>query len=154
MRLATAASLISEEKARAVAHALYRAYWAEGRDIADRAVVGAIAREHGIPESRIDAQDVKDRLRAVTDEAVQAGAFGAGEQSGGAALVQLAASGDVQQLQRPISESDDPEWIDRQVAYVAQRMRGAEFTARVNSFCGHCDLQKCCPLHAGRQVTQ
>jgi hypothetical protein len=23
----------------------------------------------------------------------------------------------------------------------------------VNSYCGNCDLQKCCPLQSGRQVT-
>jgi ATP-dependent exoDNAse (exonuclease V) beta subunit len=86
--------------------------------------------------------------------AVEAGAFGAGEQSGGALLVQLAAPGkDPEQLQRPLSEADDPQWISREIEYVAARMRGSEFTARVNSYCGNCDLQKCCPLQAGRQVT-
>jgi superfamily I DNA/RNA helicase/RecB family exonuclease len=84
--------------------------------------------------------------------AVQAGAFGAGEQAGGALLVQLAAAGkDPEQQQPPL---DDAEWVRENVALVARRMRGHEFTARVNSYCGGCDLQKSCPLHAGRQVTQ
>ncbi len=67
--------------------------------------------------------------------------------------MQLAATGDPEQLQPPLAESDDPGWIRREVDYVAARMRGGEFTARVNSYCGHCDLQKCCPLQSGRQVT-
>jgi superfamily I DNA/RNA helicase/RecB family exonuclease len=87
--------------------------------------------------------------------AVEAGAFGPDEESGGALLVQLAATGrDPQQMQGPLADADDPEWIGREVAYVAGRMRGAEFTARQNTYCGNCDLQKCCPLYTGRQVTQ
>jgi hypothetical protein len=74
--------------------------------------------------------------------------------SGGALLVQLAAGGEAQQTQGPLAEADDPNWIGREVAYVATRMRGSRFTARENSYCGNCDLQKCCPLYAGRQVTQ
>ncbi|MDT4964482.1 MAG: hypothetical protein QOF87_4129, partial [Pseudonocardiales bacterium] len=86
--------------------------------------------------------------------AVEAGAFGDGEQSGGALLVQLAASGkDPEQLQGPLTAADDPQWITREVDYVAARMRGSDFTARVNSYCGNCDLKKCCPLQSGRQVT-
>ncbi len=86
--------------------------------------------------------------------AVQAGAFGAGEESGGALLVQLAAKGsDPEQLQGPLADAADPQWITREVEHVAARMRGSAFTARVNSYCGNCDLQKCCPLYTGRQVT-
>jgi RecB family exonuclease len=86
--------------------------------------------------------------------AVEAGAFGADAESGGALLVQLAASGkDPEQFQAPLADADDPDWIRREVDHVAARMRGAEFTARVNSYCGNCDLQKCCPLQSGRQVT-
>jgi hypothetical protein len=68
--------------------------------------------------------------------------------------VQLAAAGkDPEQFQPPLADADDPGWIRREVDYVAGRMRGAEFTARVNPACGYCDLQKCCPLQSGRQVT-
>ena len=84
--------------------------------------------------------------------AVQAGAFGAGEQAGGALLVQLAAAGKDPAQQQPALE--DAQWVRDNVVHVARRMRGNEFTARVNSYCGGCDLQKSCPLHAGRQVTQ
>jgi superfamily I DNA/RNA helicase/RecB family exonuclease len=87
--------------------------------------------------------------------AVEAGAFGEGEHAGGARLVQLAASGkDPEQQQGPLDESDDPSWIEGTVAYVAGRMRGSEFSAQSNSYCGNCDLKKCCPLYPeGRQVT-
>jgi hypothetical protein len=82
--------------------------------------------------------------------AVEEGAFGPAE-SGGALLVQLAAGGDPEQFQPSVA--DDPEWIRTSVDAVAARMRGAEFTARVNSYCGACDLRTCCPLQSGRQVT-
>jgi RecB family exonuclease len=86
--------------------------------------------------------------------AVEAGAFGAGARPGGALLVQLAASGkDPQQWQAPLDEAADPSWIRDRVAHVAGRLRGAQFSATANSYCGNCDLQKCCPLQAGRQVT-
>jgi RecB family exonuclease len=86
--------------------------------------------------------------------AVEEGAFGPGEQSGGAMLVQLAAAGrDPEQRQPPLADADDPTWIRDRVAGVAARFRGSRFTATVTSYCGHCDLQKCCPLQVGRQVT-
>ncbi len=87
--------------------------------------------------------------------AVEAGAFGEGERSGGARLVQLAASGkDPEQRQGPLADSDDPQWIHREIARIAARLRGTEFTAVINPGCGHCDLQHCCPLFPnGRQVT-
>ena len=87
--------------------------------------------------------------------AVEAGAFGAGEHSGGARLVQLAAGGkDPEQRQEPLSLSQDPEWIAREIARLAQRLRGNEFSATINTLCGNCDLKRCCPLYPdGRQVT-
>jgi superfamily I DNA/RNA helicase/RecB family exonuclease len=86
--------------------------------------------------------------------AVEEGAFGEGERSGGAMLVQLAAPGrDPEQRQPPLAEAEDPGWIRDRVAQVAVRLRGSQFTATVTSYCGHCDLQKCCPLQVGRQVT-
>ena len=87
--------------------------------------------------------------------AVEAGAFGEGEQAGGARLVQLAATGkEPEQQQGPLAESEDPSWIEGTVAYVAARMRGSRFSAQVNTYCGNCDLKKCCPLFPeGRQVT-
>ena len=84
--------------------------------------------------------------------AVEEGGFGPAE-SGGALLVQLAAGGEPEQFQAPLAAAEDPQWIRKQVDTVAARMRGAEFTAKINSYCGACDLQKCCPLQSGRQVT-
>jgi RecB family exonuclease len=85
--------------------------------------------------------------------AVESGAFGPDERSGGAMLVQLAAGGNAEQRQGPLRDADDPGWVAERVAEVAARLRGSEFTARVSTQCGHCDLQQCCPLQpAGRQV--
>jgi RecB family exonuclease len=122
------------------------------RDAAGRLVV--VDLKTGKSKVRADDLPIHPQLGAY-QLAVQAGAFGAGEQSGGALLVQLAAGGgDPEQRQPPLAEADDPDWIVREVDYVAARMRGSEFTARVNSYCGGCDLQKCCPLQSGLQVTQ
>lgn len=84
--------------------------------------------------------------------AVDEGGFGAGERPSGAVLVQLAAKGkEPEQWQPPLA--GEREWIEDAVARVAARLRGSEFTAQVNTYCGNCDLQKVCPLQNGRQVT-
>jgi RecB family exonuclease len=87
--------------------------------------------------------------------AVQQGAFGAGEQPGGALLVQLAAGGkDPEQRQAPLGEADDPDWIGAQIARVAQLMRGSRFTATASADCRRCDVLASCPIqNEGRQVT-
>jgi superfamily I DNA/RNA helicase/RecB family exonuclease len=87
--------------------------------------------------------------------AVESGAFeAAGARSGGALLVQLAASGDVEQRQGPLADAADPGWIGAQIAAVAARLRGSEFSATANSMCRNCDLRTSCPLQGeGRQVT-
>ena len=87
--------------------------------------------------------------------AVESGGFeAAGTRSGGALLVQLAAAGDVEQMQGPLDDAEDPEWIGKQVASVAARMRGSEFTAIDNTMCRNCDLRTSCPAQGeGRQVT-
>ena len=75
--------------------------------------------------------------------------------SGGARLVQLGTKGDAEQRQAPLAEAEDPDWVKDQIAHVASRMRGGEFSATVNKYCGHCDLLACCPLTpAGKQVTE
>ena len=55
---------------------LYKAYWEDGVDLADRTVLDSIAREFGIDPSVIDSQDARDALFATTAEAVDHGAFG------------------------------------------------------------------------------
>lgn len=73
MRLVTSAPEVVRP---ALSHALYRAYWVEGRDVADREVLGAIASEHGLDLARIDAPEVKDALHAATAAAAERGIFG------------------------------------------------------------------------------
>jgi superfamily I DNA/RNA helicase/RecB family exonuclease len=106
--------------------------------------------------SKVKADDVAVHPQlAAYQFAVEAGAFGEGERTGGARLVQLAAGGrDPEQRQPPLPETDEPGWIRGEILRVAARLRGTEFTATVNAGCGHCDLQLCCPLYpGGRQVT-
>jgi 2-hydroxychromene-2-carboxylate isomerase len=61
--------------------AIYRAMWVDGRNLNDIAEVAAVLTAAGLDAakfgSRIQEQDVKDRLKATTDEAVARGVFGA-----------------------------------------------------------------------------
>jgi 2-hydroxychromene-2-carboxylate isomerase len=59
-------------------HALYRAYWAEGHDVADRTVLEEIARAANVADAaqRLDDPAVKQELHAATDEAIAGGVFG------------------------------------------------------------------------------
>ncbi|WP_375493845.1 PD-(D/E)XK nuclease family protein, partial [uncultured Jatrophihabitans sp.] len=86
--------------------------------------------------------------------AIEHGAFpDDGAVAGGALLVQLGAGGPVEQWQPPLAQADDPQWARAAVDHVAQRMRGAEFTAQLNSRCQTCDVRTCCPLQVqGQQV--
>lgn len=74
MRLLVAAP---PERVPALAADLFRAYWVDGRDLADRAVLRALAAPHGLDADRVcDDPAVKAALRAATDEAVSRGVFG------------------------------------------------------------------------------
>ena len=87
--------------------------------------------------------------------AVAHGAFGAGEEPGGAALVQvgLARAGVKEQEQRPLAEDDDPRWAGELVGAAARGMGGAVFAATPGSACRICPARISCPAHdAGRQV--
>jgi 2-hydroxychromene-2-carboxylate isomerase len=64
----------------AYSHRVFRAYWAEDRDIADDETLRAIAQEAGLPGEDflawVRSPEAKERLRALTDEAMARGAFG------------------------------------------------------------------------------
>jgi 2-hydroxychromene-2-carboxylate isomerase len=61
--------------------AIYPAFWAQGRDLGDAAVVAEVVAAAGLDAAALaelaDTRAVKDALRASTDEAVARGAFGA-----------------------------------------------------------------------------
>jgi 2-hydroxychromene-2-carboxylate isomerase len=75
------AALAAEKQGKLVpfTHALYRAYWAEGRDISEASVVGDAASSAGLDPAALlaEAPGFKDALKAQTQEAVDRGAFGA-----------------------------------------------------------------------------
>ena len=84
--------------------------------------------------------------------AVEAGAFETlGDQSAGAALVQIGKAGlsglkpSVQQ-QAPLAEASDPGWAAALVETTADGMGAADFTATQGSWCKTCALKSSCPV--------
>jgi 2-hydroxychromene-2-carboxylate isomerase len=75
-RALAAAELRDPASVAPFALALFRAYWAVGRDPTTDDVIREVAPDPGIVAA-IDAPETKDHLRATTDEAVRRGAFGA-----------------------------------------------------------------------------
>lgn len=79
--LVAADRLFGQEAVKKLGSGLFDAYWVEGRDPSDRAVISAAATAAGLDAAAIvtaiDAPETKDRLRADTEEAVARGAFGA-----------------------------------------------------------------------------
>jgi predicted DsbA family dithiol-disulfide isomerase len=57
LEFAAAAERIDPDRARDVRHAIYRAFWAKGEDISSPLVLADIAREHGLPEVRVQPED-------------------------------------------------------------------------------------------------
>ena len=63
-----------------LSHAIYRAYWAEDKDITDREVLARLASDLGLDGAALVARTedpaIKTRLREYTDGAVARGVFG------------------------------------------------------------------------------
>lgn len=74
MRLAAVAP---EALRPALSKALFHAYWGEGRDVSDPAVVASVARAHGLPDDAARSDAAREALFAATDAAVARGVFGA-----------------------------------------------------------------------------
>jgi 2-hydroxychromene-2-carboxylate isomerase len=78
--LALRAALASEDLPRA-SHALFSAYWAEGKDLSDPAVVAraldAIGMNGAALVERANDEAIKHELKTRTDEAISRGVFGA-----------------------------------------------------------------------------
>lgn len=74
------AELRDAAKAANFVHRCYRGYFADGRDISKVDVVADIAAASGFPREEalagMNDQVIKDRLKAVVDEAIQRGIFG------------------------------------------------------------------------------
>jgi 2-hydroxychromene-2-carboxylate isomerase len=69
------------EAAAKYSQAMMRAYWERDENIADRAVLGAIAGSVGLDRDGfmrlIDSEDVRDELESITGRAAERGVFGA-----------------------------------------------------------------------------
>ena len=74
------AERVGAKEAKSLARALYRAYFADGRNISEAEVVADVAAETGADRDALLAgiQDpaVKDRLKEVTNDAIERGIFG------------------------------------------------------------------------------
>jgi len=68
------------DKAKELGHAIYRAYFADGRNIAEESVVLDCAESVGLERSELGKAandiDIKNRLRALVDAAIARGVFG------------------------------------------------------------------------------
>jgi 2-hydroxychromene-2-carboxylate isomerase len=80
--LAMRCTLAAQEEGKVVefARACFRAYWADGKDISRPEIVADVCAEAGLDGARIQAraqaEEIKDRLRANTDELIARGGFG------------------------------------------------------------------------------
>ncbi len=134
-------------------------------EVGDAVVTGRVDRLERDAEGRLVVVDLKTGRTKATDVeahpqlstyqlAVEHGAFAdEGTAAGGGVLVQLGASGALEQSQPALAESDDPERARALLDAYADRMRGAEFTAVENPRCFTCVVRSSCPLQIeGRQV--
>jgi 2-hydroxychromene-2-carboxylate isomerase len=69
------------DRARAFLHAAFRAYFAQGRNISDSAVLAEVLRQVGSDPDQalaaIQQPDIKERLKALVDASLARGVFGA-----------------------------------------------------------------------------
>ena len=74
--------LAAQEKGKLIefAHEAFKAYWGDLKDVSKPEVIGGVCRAAGLnPDeilARASAQDIKDRLRANTEELIARGGFG------------------------------------------------------------------------------
>jgi len=72
---------VEPARARAFVHAAFRAYFAEGRNISDSAVLAGVLRSIGVDAdaalAAIQQPDIKERLKAQVDASLARGVFGA-----------------------------------------------------------------------------
>jgi RecB family exonuclease len=106
----------------------------------------------------VSASDVEEHAQlAGYQAAVDAGAFEEfGDQSGGAALVQLGPTKEArEQMQLPLAEATDPNWAYAMVRRTADTMAAATFSAVANNKCRVCPVRTSCPISGqGRQVVE
>jgi 2-hydroxychromene-2-carboxylate isomerase len=81
LRATILANACENAEGRKLVHRIYRAYWAEDQDIGDPQVVARLCDEIGLDGKALVAgasdQAIKDELRRLTGQAVEAGVFGA-----------------------------------------------------------------------------
>jgi 2-hydroxychromene-2-carboxylate isomerase len=81
MRGAVALQMREPQKLKPYLDAIFKAMWVDGKNMADPATVGAVLQAAGFNAQELLAltadPQVKDKLKAVTQEAVERGAFGA-----------------------------------------------------------------------------
>jgi RecB family exonuclease len=106
----------------------------------------------------VSAGDVEEHAQlAGYQAAVDAGAFDEfGDESGGAALVQLGPTKEArEQMQLPLAEATDPNWAYAMVRRTADTMAAATFSAVANAKCRVCPVRTSCPISGqGRQVVE
>jgi len=87
--------------------------------------------------------------------AVEHGAFGEGEEPGGAALLQIGRAAGVTfkvQPQPPLREADDPQWAAELVEATAEGMSRSTFDALVGDHCKLCAVKASCPAQPEGRV--
>ena len=110
----------------------------------------------GGPGSKPRADDLPHHPQlGVYQLAVERGAFGEGEESGGAALLQIGKGGGKSfqvQPQPPLREADDPAWAAELVEATAEGMSRSTFSAQVGDHCKLCAVRASCPAQPEGRV--